>query len=163
MGITQHPNHLAVHAGVRCAHSFPCTCTLHTILSHSKLIAQCHTDGLTDKCPNAWALVTSKHGRGEMSIFEHLDAFDDHPEHTAGYTNRNVVRTFMAMGAHKSQSKWWRHVLSTPFTLVNAYTRITPKSWLEISKPRGSAQSVLLRVPQHVDRPQGRRSLASLF
>lgn len=83
-------------------------------------------------------------------MFEHLDAFDDHPDHTAGYTNRNVMRTFMAMGAHKSQSKWWRHVLSTPFTLVNAYTRITPKSWLDISKPRGGAQSVLLRVPQNV-------------
>lgn len=121
--------------------------------THSKLVAHCQVkdDHPHKKCPTAWALVTSKRGRGPMSIIEHLDAFDDHPDHTAGYTNRNVVRTFFAMGAHKSQSQWWRHVLTTPFTLVNAYTRITAASWLDISKPRADAQSVLLRMPQNHD------------
>lgn len=42
----------------------------------------------------------------------------------AGFVNRNLLRTFSAMLAHKSQARWWKHVLTKRYTMVNVYHRM---------------------------------------
>jgi hypothetical protein len=72
---------------------------------------------------------------------------------TAGYFNRSILRTFSAMFQHRSQSKWWAHLLTERYTVVNTYKRISagpvatatgavPTSGIAVSIPEAAGDDV---------------------
>lgn len=107
-GVTGHVNHEGCYIGVR------------------YYLTVCRRQGVD--CPAGWSLTTTEDLRTYSSVLDVLpSALESKGSPDAAmYTNHDLIAMYKAMSAHKSQSRWWKHVLLTRYTFVNTLRRITP-------------------------------------
>ena len=62
-----------------------------------------------EDCPDAWSLTTTEESRTFSSVLDIVpSALESRgAEDTAMFVNHDIIAMFKAMGAHKSQYKWW--------------------------------------------------------
>ncbi|CAL8469054.1 g8595 [Coccomyxa elongata] len=109
-GVTGHKNHKGCHDGVR------------------QYVTECAREKGSRQCPEAWSLTTTDDMRTHLSFFDIVPSAIDgkRGNESAMFLNHDLVSMFKAMAAHKSQSRWWRHVLLTRYTFVNTLQRVQP-------------------------------------
>ncbi|EIE20999.1 LmbE-like protein [Coccomyxa subellipsoidea C-169] len=139
-GVTGHKNHKGCHDGVR------------------QYVTACVREEGMQRCPDAWSLTTTDDVRTHLSIFDIIpSAIDGHRgNESAMFLNHDLLGMFKAMAAHKSQSRWWRHVLLTRYTFVNTLQRVQPllTEWtLPLPAPSGLAATAA--TAEEAGEPQG--------
>ncbi|CAL5230095.1 g13553 [Coccomyxa viridis] len=146
MGVTGHINHEGCYTGVR------------------YYLTVCRRQGVD--CPAGWSLTTTEELRTYSSLLDILPSALESKgsEDAAMYTNHDLYGMFRAMSAHKSQSRWWKHVLVTRYTFVNTLRRITPLvfDWtMPLPMPDLARKLPSSQVPGQAPRPAANPQLES--
>jgi len=105
-GVTGHKNHMSCWQAVR------------------TYIGQC----VERSCPSAWSLLSSGKWRRYSSLVDPAP-WGSHQQasQTASFVNRSLFSTLWAMHHHKTQWRWWSHVLFTRYTYYNSLRAILPE------------------------------------